>query len=1045
MSKKFYQDINPNPNFPEIEEKIIAKWKQEHTFEKSVKGDKDFVFYDGPPFANGLPHYGHLLTGFKKDIVARYKTSQGYKVERRFGWDCHGLPAEMAAEKDLNVSGKLAIEKYGIGKFNEYCKNSVLTYTKDWEYYVTRQARWVDFVNDYKTMDIGFMESVLWAFKQLYDKGLVYESLKVLPYSWACETPVSDFETKVDNAYREKASKSATVTFDLLTKPAFAPEGYNKYKLMAWTTTPWTLPSNLAVAVGKDIEYACVAHEDNCYILASALVGKYEKEIGRNVVATAKGTELLGIKYQPLFPYFKDQPNSFVIVDGHHVTTEDGTGVVHMAPGFGEDDQIICQENNIAIVCPIDEGAKFIHPVADFIGIHVFDTNDEIIKRLKNQGNWVKTEQFLHNYPHCWRTDTPLIYRAIPSWYVQVTAVKERMIALNQEINWMPAHIKDGMFGKWLENARDWAISRNRYWGCPIPIWKSDDPKYPHMEVYGSIKEIEDSFGVKVTDLHRPFIDTLTKPNPKDPTGKSKLVRIPEVLDCWFESGSMPYAQAHYPFENKEWFEKNFPADYIVEYKGQTRCWFYVLLVLSTALFDRIPFRNCNCHGVLLGSDGQKLSKRLKNYPDPKEIFDTFGSDAMRWYMISSTALRGNDLIIDREGFKDAVRDVIKPIWNTYNFFVLYANADGIKAELNFDSSNLLDQYILSKCVEAIQSIEASMNAYDTVTACKTIETFFEILNNWYIRRSRERFWKSEKDANKQSAYNTLYTVLVMMMRASSSLLPLTTEEIHQNLVPTSESIHLEPFPSKIAYKVDYKLINQMERVRDACTAALFIRNEAGARVRQPLASVTFIGVADSSISPELTQLVLDEINVKEWKNLDKSKIEEFANYKLQISFQVLGKRLPTKVKDVITAQKVGSWKFENGKLHIAGEVLEEGEFTLLLEPKEDFKSKLAPLSSNDALVLLDLHITNDLKLEGFARDFVRVIQQARKDANLNVSDRVGITYSTNEPELNSAISRWESYIKEQTLATSLNSSSNAQALEAIIEGVKFSYQIQVG
>lgn len=1042
MTNKFYKDVNPNPNFPEIEEKIIAKWKQEKTFEKSVAGDKDFVFYDGPPFANGLPHYGHLLTGFKKDIVARYKTSQGYKVDRRFGWDCHGLPAEMAAEKDLGVSGKLAIEKFGIDKFNEHCKNSVLTYTKEWEYYVTRQARWVDFVNDYKTMDIDFMESVIWAFKQLYDKGLVYESLKVLPYSWACETPVSDFETKVDNAYREKASKSTTVTFDLLTKPNFAPDGYEKYKLMAWTTTPWTLPSNLAAAVGKDIDYACVAHEGSCYILAEALVAKFEKEIGKNIVATAKGSELLGLKYQPLFPYYKDEPNAFVIVDGHHVTTEDGTGVVHMAPGFGEDDQIICQENNIAVVCPIDEGAKFIHPIEDFIGVHVFDSVDEVIKRLKNQGNWVKTEQFLHNYPHCWRTDTPLIYRALPSWYVKVTAIKDRMIELNQQINWMPSHIKDGMFGKWLENARDWAISRNRYWGCPIPIWKSDDPKYPHMEVYGSIKEIEESFGVKVTDLHRPFIDTLTKPNPSDPTGKSKLVRITEVLDCWFESGSMPYAQVHYPFENKDWFEKNFPADHIAEYKGQTRGWFYTLLVLSTALFDRPPFKNCTCHGVLLGGDGQKLSKRLKNYPDPKEVFDTFGSDAMRWHMVSSTALRGHDFIIERDGFKEAVRAIIKPIWNAYNFFILYANADEIKAELSFASTNLLDQYILSKCVEAVNSIEVSMDAYDTLSACKTIETFFEILNNWYIRRSRERFWKSEKDSNKQFAYNTLYTVLVTMMRASASLLPLITEEIHNNLVQTSESIHLEKFPSNLPHKIDYDLINQMERVRDACAAALFIRSEAGARVRQPLASVTFIGVADSAISPELTQLVLDEINVKEWKNLDKSKLTEFANYKLQISFQVLGKRLPTKVKDVIAAQKAGSWEFVNGKLLIAEQILEEGEFTLLLEPKEEFKNKLAPLSSNDALVLLDLHITEELKLEGYARDFVRVIQQARKDADLKVSDRINITYSANDSELNAAMKAWDTYIKEQTLAVEIENSEGG--IEAIIEGVKFNYTIVV-
>lgn len=1039
-----YKKVDPTPHFPQIEEKIIEKWKNENIFEKSIKGDEDFVFYDGPPFANGLPHYGHLLTGFQKDVVARYWTMKGKKVERRFGWDCHGLPAEMGAEKDLGISGKVAIEEYGIEKFNEYCRSSVLTYTADWEYYVNRQARWVDFKNDYKTMDQNYMESVIWAFKQLYDKGLVYESMRVMPYSWACETPVSDFETRMDNSFREKTSKTVTVTFDLKEKPKVCPEGYSKYSLMAWTTTPWTLPSNQAVAVGRDLDYSAIAHDGKCLIIASDLVKKFEKEIGSEEICRFKGSDLLGLEYTPLFPYFKDIPNGFKVLDGHHVTTEEGTGLVHMASGFGEDDFIICKENGIEPVCPIDSGAKFIHPVTDFIGVHVFDTNDDVIKRLKEQGNWVKTEQYIHNYPHCWRTDTPLIYRAIPSWYVKVTQIRDRMVELNQQINWIPGHIKDGMFGKWIENARDWSISRNRYWGCPIPIWVSDDPKYPHIEVYGSIKEIEDSFGVQVKDLHRPFIDELTKPNPKDPTGKSKLVRVADVLDCWFESGSMPYAQVHYPFENKEWFETHFPADYIVEYKAQTRGWFYTLLVLSTALFDRPPFLNCNCHGVLLGDGGQKLSKRLKNYADPKEVFDKMGADAMRWFMLSSTVMKGNELAIDIEatGIRESVRKILKPIWNSYNFFVLYANADGIEAKLDLTSTNIMDRYILSKCAKSVEDIEKSMDAYDTVGATAVIEDFFEILNNWYIRRSRDRFWKTEKDEDKLSAYNTLYSVIVTMCKASAPLLPMITEEIYLNLVTNSESVHLELFP-KLGYDTDANLISQMERVRDACTAALHIRNESGIRVRQPLSKVTFIGVSDTNLSEDLIKLILDEINVKNWDNLDKSKIEQFANYKLQVKFPIVGKRIPTKVKDIISAQKQNDWKLENGKIIISGEELQNDEFDLLLEPKSEYSNSICSLPSNDALVLLDLTITDELKLEGLARDLVRAIQQARKDAGFLLTDRINISISSNDNEMNNAIDSWKPYILEQTLGSDISNTVNAAHVqnEIEIEGLK----IQLG
>ncbi|MFN5383021.1 MAG: isoleucine--tRNA ligase [Alphaproteobacteria bacterium] len=1038
---KPYAKTIANPNFADLEIQIIEKWKAENTFEKSVRGEGEFVFYDGPPFANGLPHYGHLLTGFIKDLFARFQTMLGNKVERRFGWDCHGLPAEMAAEKDLNLSGKVDIEKYGIGNFNDYCRTSVLKYTNEWEDYVNRQARWVDFENDYKTMETPYMESVLWAFKELHKKGLIYESYRVMPYSWACETPVSDFETRMDNSYREKVSKALTVKFKLKEAPAVLARKYKACYMVAWTTTPWTLPSNLALAVSKDIKYVCVEKDDEVLIFAQDLVHKYEDQVGDHIIAELKGSDLIGLAYDPLFDYFADHPNAFVVLHGDFVSTEDGTGIVHIAPGFGEDDQLLCKQHNIDVVCPVDTAGKFIHPVRDYLGKQVFEANDPITQKLKAEGLIVKIEQYLHNYPHCWRTDTPLIYRALPSWYVKVTDIKDKMISNNQQINWIPSHIKDGLFGKWLENARDWSISRNRYWGCPIPVWKSDDPEYPCIEVYGSIAELEAAFGVEVKDLHRPFIDTLVKPNPNDPTGKSMLRRVTDVLDCWFESGSMPFAQVHYPFENKNWFESHFPADFIVEYLAQTRGWFYTLVVLSTALFDRPPFLNCICHGVLLGDGGQKLSKRLKNYPDPNLVFNTLGADALRWFMISSPVMRGQELVMDSDasGIKDALKLAVKPIWNAFNFFTLYANADSIRAVEDYSSTNILDRYILSKCMEVLETVRSTLEKYDTVNATKCIEEFLEVLNNWYIRRSRERFWKSEKDQDKVNAYNTLYTLLINLCKVAAPLMPLTLEKIYLSLNDVAESVHLEMYPST-AYKADYVLVNQMERVRAACTAALSLRNEVGIRVRQPLAKVTFIGVSNDDIHDDLKQLVLDEINVKEWIQMDQDEIVNFANYKLQLNFPVIGKRIPSKVKDIISAQKQNNWKIDNGTVIVGDEVLQNGEFQLLLEPKVGYENAIAALPSNDGLVYLDISLTDELKLEGAARDLVRAIQQTRKDMDLNMSDRIEVAIESTDHMMKGAINGFGAYIKEQTLAKALEASVSKEyqhKKELDVEGIK--------
>ena len=1023
---KHYPELASNVSFPEIENEILKYWEENNIFQKSIdnrdpikdSNNNEFVFYDGPPFANGLPHYGHLLTGFVKDAYARYQTTQGKRVERRFGWDCHGLPAEMGAEKELGFSGRIAINEYGVDKFNDHCRSSVMKYSHNWEKYVNRQARWVDFENSYKTMDKSFMESVLWAFKELYKKGLVYESMRVMPYSWACETPLSNFETRLDNSYRERADKAVTVAFDFNEQPKGAPDGCSKYRILAWTTTPWTLPSNLALAVGEDMNYACVVKDDVCYVIAAFALKAYAKELGLEEAATPqiiKGGDLAGISYTPLFDYFKDNENSFKIFSADFVIEGDGTGIVHLAPGFGEDDQVVSEEQGIKLVCPVDNAGKFTSEVADFKGMQVFEANDPIIIKLKEQGNWLKTEQYIHNYPHCWRTDTPLIYKAVPSWYVKVTAFKDRMVELNKQINWIPGNVKDNLFGKWLENARDWSISRNRFWGTPIPIWRSDDPEYPRIDVYGSIEELEKDFGVKVDDLHKPFIDDLTRPNPDDPTGKSTMRRVGDVFDCWFESGSMPYGQAHYPFENKEWFENHFPADFIVEYSAQTRGWFYTLMVLSTALFDRPSFLNGICHGVILDSTGQKLSKRLNNYADPLELFEKYGSDALRSTMLSSTVVKGQELLIDKEGKMvfDKLRLFIKPIWNAYHFFCLYANSDGIKAERSFKSDNVLDNYILSKLKIAVSSVEDSMDEFDTIAAYESVSDFFEVLNNWYIRRSRNRFWKSEKDQDKITAYNTLYTCLESMSMAMSSLLPLISENIYLGLTGgAKESVHLEDFPKLNEITADENLVKVMDQVLDICSSALFIRSAENIRVRQPLSELKII-TEDSDLFKDFEDLIKDEINVK--SIVYSNDLSSFADKKLSIKFPVLGKRLPKKMKEIIGLSKQGKWEEIDGELIIAGEKLLPAEYSLVLEPREA-QSNAKSLSGNQGIIILDLEISKELENEGIARDIIRLVQQARKDADFNVSDRIELELKSGF-DLSQVLAEHAYLICEQTLS----------------------------
>ena len=1053
------EGVNPSPSFPAVEQQILDFWAKDGTFQASIDQRKEanaeeFVFYDGPPFANGLPHYGHLLTGYAKDMVPRYKTMQGYRVERRFGWDTHGLPAEVEAERQLGISGRPEIEKYGIDKFNAYCKTSVLKYTEDWRAYVTRQARWVDFDNDYKTLDTNYTESVLWAFSELYKKGLIYEGFKVLAYCWRCETPLSNHELRMDDeVYKNRQDQTLTVTF-----PVSAGQKLEGVRLLAWTTTPWTLPTNFALAVGPEIDYAVVPAgpagagdggvAGTSYLLSKSLVGGYAKDLGYEsaddaiaaIAETIKGSALAGVKYERLFDYYVDAEkfntdNAWQILVDDYVGDGDGTGIVHQAPAYGEDDQRVCNDAGIPTYVSINERGEFNSIVTDFVGQHVFDANKPISQHLKAAGRVLRQASYEHSYPHCYRCKNPLIYKAVSSWFVETTKLRDRMLELNQQIDWTPDHTKDGSFGKWLENVRDWAISRNRFWGAPIPVWKSDDPNYPRIDVYGSLEELERDFGVRPSDFHRPVIDELTRPNPDDPTGKSTMRRVPEVLDCWFESGSMPFAQAHYPFENREWFDTHNPGDYIVEYVGQTRGWFYTLHVLSTALFDRPAFKSAISHGIILGNDGQKMSKSLRNYPDVNEVFDRDGADAMRWFLLSSPILRGGNLIVTEQGIREGVRQVLLPLWNTWYFFSLYANASNYEAKWSTQSTDLLDRYLLSKTHDLVDEVEAHLNKFDSYSASASLRDFADVLTNWYVRRSRDRFWEGEAQA-----FDTLYTVLEIVSRVAAPLLPMVTDEIWRGLTG-GRSVHLESWPDSSTMPHDAALVEAMDQVRTVSSVASSLRKAANLRVRLPLAKLTVVTKNVAGLS-QFVEIIAEELNVKNVELVEMSldSTTDFGVIKrLTVNSRAAGPRIGKNVQAVIQAAKSGDWSEVDGVVVAGGIALIEGEYEIDLVADTSANSdgeatNHIGILPTGGFLILDGKVTAELAAEGLARDVIRAVQSARKDADFDVSDRIKLTLKA-EDDVLAAVAEHSELVKSETLTVELETISSGSLANAVAVG----------
>ena len=1005
-----FKAVSNKVAFPKMEEDVLAFWEKDGTFQKSLKkneGGERYKFYDGPPFATGLPHYGHLLAGVIKDIVPRYQTMRGKYVERRFGWDTHGLPIEALAQDALGIAGAPEIKAIGVDKFNEQCRSMVLKYVSEWRKTVTRMGRWVDFDNDYKTMDFGFMESVWWVFKQLWNQGRVYKSHRIMPYSWKLSTPLSNFEA--GSNYKDVQDPTVTVRVKAL-------DGLEKIEglagstvyLLIWTTTPWTLPENLMICAGAAIDYVAVRDltddANPVYIMAKARLSTiFKKPEQYEVVAEFKGDTLKGVSYEPIFPYFADKraEGAFRVLNDDYVTTDDGTGLVHIAPAYGEDDFRVCKAAGMnAFADPLDDACAFTDALPEYAGRFCKDCDKDIIKRLKAEGKLVHQATIVHSYPFCDRTDTPLIYRAIDAWYVRVEDLHERLAANNAKVHWTPDYVGEKRFGNWLGEARDWNISRNRFWGSCIPVWVNEaDPD--DMICVGSAKELEELSGEKVTDLHKHFIDKIVIK--KD--GKTYR-RTPEVLDCWFESGSMPYAQQHYMGDGDA--AKFFPADFIAEGLDQTRGWFYTLMVLGTCLFDKSPYKNVIVNGLVLAEDGKKMSKRLRNYPDPTKMLDTYGADAVRLYMIYSPVVRAENLKFSENGVKQLMRDLLIPWWNAYSFFVTYANVDKFDdAEVVYpESDNVLDKWIVSSMETLIADVTAAMDAYDLQRSIRPFVRFIEDLTNWYIRRSRRRFWKSTNDGDKLCAYRTLRYVLVQLAKVAAPFTPFIAEEIYRNLKGAGDpdSVHLCDFPKANAAARDLALEHRMAAVQTVVELGRRLRADNDLKVRQPLSALRLAGADVAG----LEDLIEDELNVKAVQFVADE--TELCDVSFKANFKTLGKKCGPKMK--VVAAAIAAMKSFTGSATVEGVELSAEDVLVTRTPK----AGLVVASEGEVVVGLETALSPELVAEGIAREFVSHVQAMRKEADFEVTQRIAVTVET-DAEAKAALEVHLDYVKNETLA----------------------------
>lgn len=1021
---KAFNEVDSKQSFPDMEHNLLKFWEDESIFEESVarrKQQKKYVFFDGPPFANGLPHYGHILANALKDAVTRYWTMKGYYVPRTNGWDCHGLPVEYEIEKELEISGKKDIEKYGIENFNEKCRESVFKYTSEWEKLLRRIGRWLDHEETYATLQNDYMESIWWVFKQIWDKDMVYQGHKSMHICPRCETPLSNFE--VTQGYKDVTDLSITCKFELKDEPGTY--------ILAWTTTPWTLPGNVALALGADIKYVKVKVENgDIYILAEDLLEKVMGDSNYEVLGNVTAKELEGKEYKPLFPFYegKLENKAYVIILADFVSTEDGTGVVHIAPAFGEDDLRVGQEHGLEVLQHVNGDGTFKDEVEPWAGKFVKKMDQNIADWLDEKGLLFHKENYRHSYPHCWRCDTPLLNYSTKAWFIRVTDIKDRLLANNEKIHWQPEHIKDGRFGKWLDGARDWNISRNRYWGCPIPIWECD--KCDNKKAVGSVEELkQSSIDGKLPerhgdlDLHIPYIDEIKfKCDKCDGTMK----RIPEVLDCWFESGSMPYAQLHYPFENKEEFENNFPAQFIAEGLDQTRGWFYTLHVLSTILFDKPAFENVIVNGILLAADGEKLSKRKKNYPDPNMLFDTRGVDAVRFFLYSSTAPLAEDVRFSEQHVDDLIKKFVLTLWNTYSFFVTYANIDEWqpKYDKDFKPKHKLDQWILSELHQLIEECTEQLDDYNLTRGTRPMMDFVDNLSNWYIRRSRRRFWKSESDEDKSEAYQTLYIVLTEFTKLIAPFMPFISDEIYKNLTQNDKesesSVHLCDWPKANHEMIRRDLNDEMAVVRRIVNLGHSVRAKAQIKVRQPLAKVQ-VGLpesVDKEIILAQKEVICEELNVKDLEVL--TEVGEVVNKVVKPDAKKLGPKYGKEVQKIIQQIKEGNFEeLEGGRFKVGEFELEPEEVEVGFEGAEGYDVQ----GEAGFVVVLDTEISEDLKNEGYAREVVRFVQELRKQAGFEVYERIYLQVKA-EGEIEAAVTQFADYIKRETLAIELQQGS---------------------